>query len=74
MAMLDEAIVSVPVGAADISIDDVKSAIARQAWGWYYANSGLVVLKRKIVFWTVTIRISDLYPVFVMLFGEPDAT
>lgn len=68
MAMLDEAIVSVPMGAEDIGIDDVKSAIARQAWGWYAQHKDDVV--KKIWFWTIRIR--DLYPLFVRLFGEPN--
>lgn len=74
MAMLDEAIISVPMGAQDISIDDIKAAIARQAWGWFYTHQEDVVFDRKVLFWTVKVRIRDLYPVFVRLFGDPDET
>lgn len=73
MAMLDEAMVSVPMGAQDISIDDIKAAIARQAWGWYYANQDDVIFSRRILgFWPVTIRVRDLHPLFIRLFGDPE--
>jgi hypothetical protein len=73
MAVLDEMVVVAPdKTTAEVTIDDVKAAIARQLWAWYYARGNDVIVRRKVLLWTVVIRISDLYPVFVTLFGEPD--
>jgi hypothetical protein len=73
MAVLDEMVVVAPnATTADITIDDVKAAIARQFWAYYYARQNDVLIRRKIVFWQVAIYLRDLYPLFVTLFGDPD--
>lgn len=38
-------------------------------WGWFHDHSEDMILKRKIFFFSVTIRVRDLYPLFVQLFG-----
>jgi hypothetical protein len=71
MAMLDEAMVNVPnVAPADLSIDAIREAIAAQAWGWWYVHQDDVIVSRKVLFWTVSIRVRDLHGLFVRLFGE----
>ena len=61
MAVLDEMVVVAPdATTAEVTIDDVKSAIARQFWGWYYARGNDVVLvRRRLLVWSVVIRVSE---------------
>lgn len=41
-------------------------------WGWFLRHSDDVIIKRKILFFSVTIRVRDLHALFVQLFGpEP---
>jgi hypothetical protein len=72
MAMIDDAIVSVPGATPEdgVTIDDIKQAIARQAWGWFYVHQGDVVFSHKVFFWTINVHVRDLRPLFVKLFGE----
>lgn len=72
MAMIDEAVVSVPGAAPEdgVTVDDIKEAISRQAWGWYYVHQAEEIISRKVLFWRVTIYVRDLRPLFVKLFGE----
>lgn len=73
MAVLQDMIVVAPdTTTADITIDDIKGSIARQFWAWYYLNQEHVIIKRRILWVGVTVRVRDLYPVFEMLFGHPD--
>jgi hypothetical protein len=69
MPMIDDAVVPATETA---TVDDVKSAIARHAWLWFYSHANDVLIRRKIVFWQVAIYLRDLYPLFVTLFGDPD--
>lgn len=69
MAMLDDAMVSVDVSPQDVTIDLIKEAIARQAWGWYDVHKDDVILSRKILFFAVNIHVRDLHGLFVRLFG-----
>jgi hypothetical protein len=39
-------------------------------WTWYKKHLDDVVLKRKILILTLNIRVRDIRPLFVMLFGE----
>ncbi len=72
MAVLDEMIVTAPDRTtADLTIDDIKQSIARQFWGWYAENSEDVLVRRKVFLWSVSIRVRDLRPLFVTLFGDP---
>lgn len=47
-----------------------RAALAAVFWEWYRAHSDDVIVKRKIVVFSVTIRVKDLRGLFVMLFGE----
>lgn len=38
-------------------------------WGWYLRHTDDVIVKRKILFFSVTIRVRDLHALFVQLFG-----
>ena len=74
MAVLDEMVIVAPdTTTAEVTIDDIKRAIARQFWGWYYTHQNDVIVSRKVLFWKATIYVRDLYPLFVHLFGDPDA-
>jgi hypothetical protein len=74
MAVLDEMVVVAPdVTTTNITIDDIKAAIARQFWAYFYAHQNDKLISRKVVFWSVTIYLRDLYPLFVHLFGNPDS-
>jgi len=47
--------------------------IAPFFWQWYHDHAGDMILKRKILVLRITIRVRDLYPLFVQLFGpEPE--
>lgn len=42
-------------------------------WQWYHDHANDMILKRKLIVFQVTIRVRDLYPLFVQLFGpEPE--
>jgi hypothetical protein len=74
MAVLDEMVVVAPnATTADITIDDVKAAIARQLWGWFYAHANDVLISQRVLLWKVNIRVRDLEILFVTLLGKPDA-
>lgn len=44
--------------------------IAPLIWRWFDENRDGVVREFRVLFWTVTIRVSDLEPLFVRLFGQ----
>lgn len=68
------------------ALQDLKSMHAKEAkvdwrviapffWQWYHDHADDMIIKRKIVIFSVTIRVRDLYPLFVQLFGpEPEST
>jgi hypothetical protein len=39
-------------------------------WRWYFSHRRDVLIKRKILVFSVTIRVEDLRHLFVSLFGE----
>lgn len=39
-------------------------------WRWYHEHRRDVIIKRKVIIFSVTIRVEDLRPLFVSLFGE----
>ena len=44
-------------------------------WDWYFRHANDMILKRKILIFSVTIRVRDLHVLFVQLFGpEPENT
>lgn len=41
-------------------------------WGWYLRHQDDIIIRRKILFLAIKIRVRDLHPLFVQLFGpEP---
>ena len=48
------------------------SIIAPFFWQWYHNHANDLILKRKVLILKITIRVRDLHPLFVQLFGpEP---
>jgi hypothetical protein len=54
------------VDELDVSAID---AVRRFVWQWFSAHRNDVILSRKIVFFSVTVRVHHLESVFVRLFG-----
>lgn len=42
-------------------------------WGWYRRHLDDMIVKRKVLIFSITIRVRDLYPLFVQLFGPEPA-
>lgn len=42
-------------------------------WRWYHRHSNDMILKRKVLIFSVTIRVRDLNVLFVQLFGPEPA-
>jgi hypothetical protein len=55
-------------GAADLTPVQ-RVALAAVFWEWYRKHSEDVIVKRKVIVFTVTIRVHDLRPLFEALFG-----
>ena len=72
MAVLNDMTVVAPEALPE-TIGAIKREIARQFWLYYYARQDDVLIRRKVLFWSVAIYLRDLYPLFVTLFGSPDA-
>lgn len=80
MAAIDRVTVSdlgPGLGGWGDSLDDVLRRALDQAkvqgWRWYEENEDRVLYARKLLFWTVSIRVHDLRFVFEELFGEQPA-
>lgn len=59
-------------GAIGVQVPpDVLRSIAAVCWNWYHAHADDTVVKRKVLVFSVTIRVRDLEGVFFLLFG-PD--
>ena len=67
------------------ALNDLRSLHAQQGriewkllnpffWGWYHDHANDMIVKRKILVFSVTIRVRDLHPLFVQLFGPEPAT
>ena len=50
----------------------IKDAIAQEFWIWYklHKDDRIFALK-KLLFFSLTVRVHHLEPVFVLLFGSP---
>jgi hypothetical protein len=53
----------------DRLLDQVKA----QGWRWFHANAGRVLYAKRVVFWTITVRVADLRFIFEDLFGREPA-
>jgi hypothetical protein len=58
---------------AGVDISLILSVLGQFFWKWYYNNRGDTIVKRKILIFNVTIKVKDLKPLFVSLFGTPPA-
>jgi hypothetical protein len=47
-----------------------RAALSAVFWEWYRNHSDDVIIKRKIVLFSVTIRVRDLRALFEVLFGQ----
>lgn len=57
-------------------LDDIKNRlldeVKRAGWRWYEANADRVLYQRKVLFWTLSLRVRDLRWIFEELFDpEP---
>lgn len=70
MAMLDESkLPGIPAPTAAAA----KSAIANAFWKWFAEHKNDVLLERKVLFFSLKIRVNDLRTLFTELFGYPPA-
>jgi hypothetical protein len=46
-----------------------RAALAAVFWEWFRSHADDVIVKRKVIFFTVTIHVRDLTPLFEALFG-----
>jgi hypothetical protein len=57
-------------GLADVGVFPVPDNIRQAFWRWYDAHSEDVILKKRILFWTVELRVKHLRFLFERLFGQ----
>lgn len=75
MAVLDDAVnspslqLAISRPGADI-VGAVRKHISLEFWVWYHQNSDDIVVKRRIVMWSVVVRVRDLLPLFERIFGR----
>jgi hypothetical protein len=55
------------------SSEIIRGAIAAHFWTWFAAHQDDQIARVKVVFFSVTIRVRTVRPLFVMLFGEAGA-
>lgn len=48
----------------------IRDIMAREFWAWYYQNQDRTVTTVKVWFLSKKVRVRDLRPIFVLLFGE----
>lgn len=56
-------------GAAELTPVQ-KAALSAVFWEWYRTHSEDIIVKRKVLFFSVTIRVKDLRALFEALFGS----
>ena len=58
--------------SANVAEKGAIAIVAMIFWDWYARHAPDVIFSRRVVkLFSVTIRVSDLRPLFVRLFGEP---
>lgn len=55
--------------AASGSEQGIKDAIARFFWEWFREHEDDVLIKKTIIFFSISIKVRDLRFLFEMLFG-----
>jgi len=53
-----------------IDLHKIRAILAVFFWQWYIDHQRDVLVKRKLVFFSVTLKVRDLFPLFVLLFGN----
>lgn len=51
-----------------------KKMVVKEMWEYFNANANQVIFRKKVLFYTFDIKISDIRFLFVQLFGEPEKT
>lgn len=59
--------------ARGIDIELLRPVLAAYFWTWYREHQGDTIIKRKVLFFRVTVKVRDLDGLFVALFGQPVA-
>lgn len=71
MAALHELDLSRAQTQTNVDIKLLLPFVGAAFWGWLVPRWDDVILKKRIVFFSVTLRVRDCYGVFVKLFGPP---
>lgn len=56
---------------AGVNVSLILAILGKFFWKWYYVNHNDTIVKRKVLFFNVTIKVKDLKSLFVSLFGAP---
>lgn len=56
---------------AGVDTAAILRVLALFFWRWFQNNREDTLVKRRILIFSVTIKVKDLRPLFVSLFGEP---
>jgi len=48
----------------------IRAVIAVFFWQWWVDHQRDTIIKKKLVFFTVTFKVRDLFPIFLVLFGN----
>lgn len=61
-------------GLDDVLIDIFREGIRDEMWEWFFRNRERPILKvSKLWIFSFTVRVKHIHPIFVLLFGEPNA-
>lgn len=60
--------VAFPAGNIDVS--KLRAVLGVYFWQWFIDHQRDTIIKRKFLFFSVTLKVRDLFPIFVALFGN----
>lgn len=52
------------------AIAKLRAVFAVFFWQWWIDHQRDTIIKRKILFFSLTLKVRDLFPIFVALFGQ----
>ncbi len=55
---------------ADIDVTKIRAVLAVFFWQWWIDHQRDTIIKKHILFFNVTFKVRDLFPIFVALFGN----
>lgn len=67
MSFIEEA--EFPFGVDEGVVELIKGALHDQFWQWFKQHQDDVVLKKNLLFFSLTVRVRDLRFVFNLVFG-----